>query len=170
MSGTGDTTIFSPTTDGFAVSVWVNFEYTADPSETAYIASVWNYTQWPTGSAWHIFAAPDCGWVSAEVLGQISGFNGLSGPGDLSGWAHICLVFYPLANQWSLYVNGALVATVDCDYRPVAGRLGVGLHTNPITPPPDCRVDELAIWSRDLSASEVAQLYNNGNGLPFELF
>ncbi len=74
------------------------------------------------------------------------------------------------AGQWSLYLNGVLGATSQYDYRPVSGQLGVGLDTNPMTDPPDYMVGELSIWSRALSATEVAQLYNNGNGLPYELF
>jgi hypothetical protein len=169
LSGTEETTAFSPTANGFAVSVWVSFENTVDPWETAYLASVWHDTDWPTGSSWHICSScPATGNITVEMLGY--SMSGFSTSGNLSGWAHVCLVFDAAAGQWSLYLNGTLGATSQYDYRPESGQLGVGLHTNPITPPPDSTIDELAIWSRALSAAEVAQLYNNGSGLPYELF
>ena len=170
LSGTEVTMAFSPNANGFAVSFWANFTNTVDPWQTAYMASVWHDTDWPTGSSWHICAVPANGMVSAEMIGQTRGFNGLGGAGNLVGWSHICLVFDQVAGVWSLYNNGVVVATVGCDFTPVVGQLGVGLHTNPITPAPDCMIDEMAIWSRTLSATEVAQLYNNGNGLPYVLF
>lgn len=170
LAGTAETDAFMPSTDGLAISVWVNFANSLDPYATAYIASFWNDTAWPTGSVWHLFACPNFGSASAEVVGEVSGFNGLYGTGSLSDWAQLCLVYEPSGNLWSLYLNGAVVATANCDYQAVAGYLGVGAHTNPITPTPDFLVDELTIWERALSAAEVSQLYNNGDGLPYEMF
>jgi hypothetical protein len=169
LAGTEETTAFSPTSNGFAVSVWVNFANTASPEDDSYLVSVWNDEDWPDGSSWHICSmCPARGDITVQVLG--TSMDGLSATGDLSGWAHVCLVFDAVASQWSLYVNGTLGATLQYDYRPVSGQLGVGSHINPMTDPPDLMMDELAIWSRALSATEVAQLYNNGNGLPYELF
>lgn len=162
-----ETDMFGPTTDGFAVSVWANFDNVVDPGENAYPVSVWDDTEWPAGSAWQIYVTPAIGGVSAQVLGDVVGFSDLSGSGTVSGWVHICLVFDPVAVLWSLYFNGAVVATAECDDVVVGGFLGVGLHTNPSTPPPDCMIDEIAIWGRKLSATEVGRLYNNGSGLPY---
>jgi hypothetical protein len=169
LAGTEETTAFSPTSDGFAVSVWVNFSNTVDPEGDAYFLSVWHDTDWPAGSSWHICSTcPANGNITVEMLGE--SMSGFSASVDLSGWAHVCLVFDAAAGQWSLYLNGVLGATTQYDYWPVSGQLGVGSHINPITDPPDLMMDELAIWSRGLSATEVAQLYNNGNGLPYDLF
>ncbi len=170
LTGTVTTSAFTPSANGLAVSVWVNFANALNPSETGYIASIWNDTEWPAGSVWHLFACPDAGMVAAEVVGQVSGFNGLYGSGDLSGWSHLCLVYEPVTEIWSLYFSGTVVATAACDYQVVSGVLCVGAHTNPITSPPDFLVDELTLWDRALSAAEVSQLYNGGNGLAYEMF
>ena len=169
LAGTEETTAFSPTSDGFAVSVWVNFANTASPEDDSYFLSIWDDEDWPAGSSWHICSmCPARDDITVQVLGE--SLDGLSASCDLSGWAHVCLVFDAVAGQWSLYLNGILGATLQYDYRPISGQLGVGSHINPMTDPPDLMMDELVIWSRALSAMEVEQLYNNGNGLPYELF
>lgn len=171
LAGTEETDAFSPTANGFAVSLWVNFMNKVDLWDTVYIASVWDDGVWPAGSPWNIAAIPAFGWVAGEIVGLNAGFNGMYCEGDLTGWAHICVVFDPSAALWSLYIKSDLIATMPTDdYWQVPGRLGVGAHTNPITPPPDAMIDELTIWSRALSATEVAQLYNNGGGLAYESF
>jgi hypothetical protein len=170
LAGTDDTDMFMASPDGLAVAMWLDFTSVADPYSTTYVASLWNDTAWPSGSLWHLMVVPGDNWISAEVLGDTFGFNGLSGVGDCSGWVHVCLVFEPLLNLWTLYANGAAIATVECDGRVAVGKLGVGAHTNPVTSPPDYLVDELTIWGRSLSATEVSALYNNGSGYPHEWF
>ncbi len=170
LAGTEDTDMFMAGTEGLAVSLWANFSTVADPYSMTYIASLWNDTVWPSGSLWHLMAIPVSNWVGAEVIGDTFGFNALSGTGDCSGWVHICLVFEPSLNLWTLYLNGAALAAVECDGCVAVGKLGVGAHTNPTTSPPDYLVDELTIWGRSLSAIEVGVLYNNGNGIPHEWY
>jgi len=45
--------------------------------------------------------------------------------------------------------------------------IGARLVGSVLTQPWTGRIDEVGIWTRNLSSSEVTQLYNSGNGLPF---
>ena len=167
LAGTEATDAFAPASNGLTVSVWANFDGMADLGANAYVASLWQDTGWPTGSAWHLYVTPVPGFVGADVFGSVNGFGSLSALSDVSGWVHLGLVFDPAALQWRLYFNGALLATLDGEVFSVAGYLGVGSHTAPITPPPDFLVDELTLWARPLSATEVTRLYNQGHGLAY---
>ena len=165
-----ETTVFSPTSDGFSVSLWVNFSSSNSYYSPSFIVSVWDDTNWPAGSSWNISSYyPVDGNITVEMLG--TSYNSLSAQGNLlSGWTHVCVVFDAAAGLWSLYFNGVVAATLEYDYRPIAGRLGVGQHTNPNTGASEFIADELTIWSRNLSAVEVGQLYNGGSGLSREMF
>lgn len=76
---------------------------------------------------------------------------------------HICLVYDP-AELWTLYLNGVAVDTLAMDCQPEPGRLGVGGRYTMADSPNEGLFDELAVWSRALSAAEVLALYNDGNG------
>jgi len=79
-------------------------------------------------------------------------------------WAH--LVFIGRETGTELYVDGAAMGelTDPEDSIPVwIDRIG---KTYQYGCPMDAYLDDLAIWSRVLSANEIAHLYNNGNGNP----
>lgn len=173
FGGTVDTTAFSPTANGFTISLWANFSTMADPFARVYLASVWDDGIWPAGSPWNISVIPGDEWVTLEIVGLDAGFAGDFSFTDMvsPAWVHFCVVFDPAVPEWALYVRGErLFGLGTDDYWQTSGRLGIGAHTNPITPPPDFMVDEVAVWGRALTASEVGQLYNNGNGLAVEDF
>ena len=165
-----DTTAFSPTAEGFTVSFWVDFSSLLDAAELTYMLSVWQDVGWPAGSSWHICSYnPGGGDHAVEILAP--GFSVLPFAADLtSGWTHLCLTYDPLDTVWIMYVNGALMANDNFGFSPVAGRLGIGAHTSAEGGLTQGKYDELAFWSRALNPDEVAQLYNDGNGLPYENF
>lgn len=166
LMGTQQTSLFSPGPLGFSLSIWMNFEGIADPYSDAYVVNIWDDGIWPSGSSWQIWCStPDSGDIHAQVMG--SGYAYLSGAANLSEWTHICLVYQPSGSQWTLYVNGTASMSTNFGYSPAPGLLGVGGHTNFVGTPPQGVFDELAIWSRGLSATEVGTLYNNGAGLPY---
>lgn len=166
LMGTTQTSLFSPSANGFTVSIWVNFADITDPFNDAYIVSVWDDANWPSGSSWQIWSGnPSSNSINAQVMGTSWAY--LSGSADLSQWTHICLVYEPAEGKWRLYINGALAMSVSFDFSSETGTLGVGGHTNFVATAPEGAFDELAIWSRDLSATEVALLYNNGAGLAY---
>jgi hypothetical protein len=170
LLGTQVTSVFSPTAAGFAISFWVNLSNIVNPYQSVYMVSVWEDAGWPAGTSWHISSyTPADGGVQVEIMSP--SFTGLYGRVDFSvGWVHLCLVYEPVASQWTFYVNGAVSYRLTVGFSSVAGKLGVGMDTNPTIPPAQGMFDELVFWSRALTGSEVAQLYNHGNGLPYEWF
>ncbi len=166
LLGTQDTSAFCPTGSGLSVSVWVSLGALVEPYLDAFIVSVWDDTNWPSGSSWQIYSStPGDEIVGVQVLG--SGYTFLSAATNLGDWTHLCLVNDGAAGEWRLYVNAELAMSVAFDSAMVTGRLAVGRHTNPTVSAAGGDVDELAIWNRPLEAAEVALLYNDGLGLAY---
>ena len=133
-----------------------------------YILGVWDDNYWPTGSSWHIFSeTPSVGAINVQVMDNGGGYAYLSDSTNLALWTHIGLVRDAAAGTWQLFMNGVGLQTISFGASEAAGRLGVGAHRNPTTSFMSGDVDELAIWSRPLSAAEMAQLYNEGQGLAY---
>ncbi len=166
LLGTVETSAFCPTGSGLSVSVWVSLGALVEPYLDAFIVSVWDDTNWPSGSSWQIYSStPSDEVVGVQVLG--SGYTYLSAGTNLDDWTHLCLVNDGVEGTWRLYVNAELVASTGFDSAMVTGRLAVGRHSNPTVLGAGGDVDELAIWGRPLEAAEVARLYNDGLGLAY---
>jgi len=88
-------------------------------------------------------------------------------------WHLVTLAFDPNGNaDW--YVDGSLVVSKDDDPgldREKAWSLatlfhfGMEMEGNSATDGWSGKLDELAIWNRELSAQEISDLYNNGDGV-----
>jgi hypothetical protein len=163
LQGIDETTLFSPSPSGLTVSIWVNLDGIYDSGSDVRIVSLWNDSGWPANSSWAIWSGtPEEANITAMVMG--TGYTHLEGEANFSGWNHICLVYEPVQSVWTLYFNGAVVSSANFGYAPVSGKLGVGANANCQDATPQGVFDELAIWSRPLSAGEIALLYNNGAG------
>lgn len=82
-------------------------------------------------------------------------------------WWHIVFVYKN--DKIYLYVNGSLVRTVNTNAGSSLKSVSEGssIMTNGNVTFCGC-LDEVGFWQRGLSASEIAELYNGGAGLPFE--
>lgn len=77
------------------------------------------------------------------------------------------------SNTITAYLNGTSLGTVaintgDGSSGDYQDGLFIGRtpeNTSPVYQ--DCIVDEVNVWTRELSAAEVTELYNSGNGLPY---
>ena len=85
----------------------------------------------------------------------------------LSNWSHFVITFNNTTKKIDVYVNGVLhpnsSTTTFTDYNTtgfvtgiITGKRGVR-YLNGL-------IDELGIWNRQLTPTEVSQLYNSGNG------
>ena len=106
--------------------------------------------------------------VRTVATGDTGSFQKVTGTSALStgAWYFLCGVFDLANGNITLYVNGVSVGSLDVtassfvDSDPYRIRLfefdesGSG----------NVRADEVGIWSRALSATEVSELYNNGAG------
>lgn len=106
--------------------------------------------------------------INAGQLTAISGSGGSSLTSPLSTYSdgnwHYC-VYTCGAGTGRLYVDGTQVSTASqtqlaFNYYPFLGRNNNGNYLNG-------SLDEVGVWSRVLSASEVTELYNGGAGLQY---
>jgi hypothetical protein len=92
-----------------------------------------------------------------------SGFNVSGGSIPINGFTHIAYVLNDAANSASLYVNGVLVASASETRSPNGGLGPLTIGNSPLSGFVDFfvgLVDELSIYNRALSASEISDIFN----------
>lgn len=150
-----------------------------DPSQP-YTAQVWfKHTAGSSGD-YYAFAA---GVTSSMGMGVVFGdqrpwptINGGSGSPssvltcgytqDAQAWVHKVVVW--TGSQYDIYINGTKCGThekTDVINTSSSG-LFLGGQSTSTGSELDGEIDDFAIWSRALSDTEVAALYNGGSGLP----
>jgi hypothetical protein len=110
---------------------------------------------------------PSIGHTNGGVLTFFSGnVNGQVGSGailPLNTWSHVVVVFkgrtYGTGNVL-FYVNGNLVSTTSLGFGNIIPTVPLTIGSRNV----EGKLDECAIWSRELTASEVTELYNGGAG------
>lgn len=83
-------------------------------------------------------------------------------------WIMITLVIK--GGNGTIYINGVEKSTFSFSTFYVQSATYIGCDYLPVTTSQNNRglrgyLDEMSVWSRALSASEISELYNNGNGL-----
>lgn len=144
------------TTSSLSISVWIYL--TGDIASNGY-ANIWGHQDGP-----QLFLQKD------GVKYKIGWYAGNNTPVStnamlflLNTWEHI--VITKNGSNVNIYRNGTNVGTLtatDIDVNPSAVFIGADSHSS--YEAFKGRIDELGIWKRTLSASEVSQLYNSGNG------
>ena len=146
--------------DDFTFNFWVNYnEITTTGGDSNLLdkggAGTWNY-------ALYIDDA------SQEYRTYDGAPRGFGETAVVSGWTQLVLVHDNSANIMSLYVNGTFKSNVtynagltndDAFFVSGGGLIGVLNAT----------MDEIGVWNRSLTDSEIIQLYNNGNAITYTL-
>jgi hypothetical protein len=149
------------TAGNLSISMWIYF--TADLTGT--YATLWGHQNGPMYYLTKMSSGnyQICWWAgNAESKTGTLAFS-------LNTWYH--LVFVKSGTAITFYRNGSIAGTAtasDNNMDPVAVYIGGDTYT-----PPQAfkgTIDEVGIWKRVLSFSEVTQLYNSGNGLPYSSF
>ncbi len=80
-------------------------------------------------------------------------------------WNHIVAVFNGVTGNVTIYVNGNLQASSNLNFASSISTQGLvfGPKLNDAYPNPNGKLDDVAIYNRALSASEIQQLYSLGN-------
>lgn len=163
-------------TTAFSIQVWAYSDTSFAPSAT--FASKWLYA---SAGGW-TFSMDGVGsqlrmWVADSPTD--SGGNVIDSTGASFGvntWYHIVAVYdgsqATASDRVKFYINGSPTGT-----NVLAGTIPSSLQNNSVdfnisywpglNRHWDGRLDEIAIWSRALSGSEVTQLYNGGNALAY---
>jgi hypothetical protein len=144
--------------------------------------SLWTYIRtFPSANPGLIADRPNWGgfWISSanQVLwGRITQSSGTnrdfndtatSAVLPLNTWVHIVLVVDSSSLTATLYRDTNAINSVSYDgtlRSGVASTFKVGRQA---TESIDGKIDEVAVWSRALTASEITQLYNSGSGLTY---
>lgn len=163
--------VYDPGTGSYTVSFWFN---AADVSATSYLASKGNVGSSDPG--WSLFIQSGTLIARGQRVGGASGerfSQSIGGAIADATWHHVALVIDTDTNTVRGYLDGSNTGWVagggggvvdtlvpggdvsSADDLLVARRSSAGA-------PFDGAVDDLAIWTRALSASEVATLFSNG--------
>ena len=141
----------------FTIQAWVNFNNISGEQALVDKHVEWGGSGWIVTkhgvSDWHFFAKPSVILTSSDQTIQTGRWHHVLVRGD--------------GSDFDLFYNGTVV-TSGSDPDPIADTdrsLIVGMQPGRGFPL-DGRLDEIAIWNRALTDSEIATLYNGGNGTP----
>lgn len=156
-------------TSDLSFSAWVNFQTV--PGVARYDI-VTKYNAGANRS--YRFQAGDSNQLSMiQVGGGGSAFNVCSRAWTPSSatWYHVAAAFSDSANEIKLYVDGAQLGTTCASMNTASDngtaefRIGSGQDAGNFF---DGLIDEVGIWSKTLSSTQVTDLYNAGAGIPYE--
>ncbi|WP_266159434.1 alkaline phosphatase family protein [Dyella silvatica] len=142
----------------FTVSLWLRTASTTD-------AAIFGNKNWTSGS--------NTGWLVATTLSKSVNWNTVGGTRHDVGltladsqWHLIDITFSRTQNQVTTYLDGVAqntsplgtsgTASLNANFNTLIGGSGNGAYSG------TADIDDLAIWSRVLSASEVSNIYQGG--------
>lgn len=158
-------------TGDHTISAWLSFETAPTSAQQAII------NKWHGGTSSYIYRFDNNGsgvsrleafyddGTSTENLN----INFSSEP-TLNTFYHFVITYDASASQVELFINNSSQGTATGTLTSIRdGTAPFGLGANPSTPSDyfDGKIDEVGIWSRILTTSEISDLYNSGNGLGY---
>jgi len=155
-----------------SISCWVKFESTPSSGAGFGIVTKDNLT---TASAYFLSVFNSSGTLylynqvnrTTSIIVQ----NFASWAPSTGVWYHLVLTFNASTGALICYVNGSsYVTNTNASVTSVQNNslnFSIGAHHTG-TRPFDGVIDEVGIWSRALSASDVTTLYNSGSGIPYD--
>lgn len=144
-------TSFTPTGNNpFSISAWINLS-------TDYTFMVFSYGSPSTASAVALYVP-----TSLRLNFQFwnVGFGDI--PVTANVWNHVVCTYDGTTAR--IYVNGSLSDSSVINLNIGSGIFRFNRWVNGSTGTGTCSVDEVGVWSRALSLSEITTLYNSGNG------
>jgi len=168
-------------TSDFSVSGWLYMPANTSNLYCVLLSNVSN--DYTTGKGWSIFTYGNNIYFDVYYSGVYQNPNSvyvrLQANNTLTNnaWNHIAIARKNSTSS-KIYINGSLVgsntstqnpATPTAAITPTIGVLssvGVG---NPLSSyaPNGTKIDALSVWNKELTASEVSELYNSGNGAQY---
>lgn len=168
----------------FSVSAWINLEKLPSTATKQSMGIVSKSNSGTNNVAYHINFNDFDNDLEINISGDgtFSNRNSMrtASPfvtsGELGNWIHVLVTYDVSAENITLYKNGTDtgdstsisgtgVTTIKNSSVPFV--IGRG-NQNDTTAYFDGVIDEVTIWSRELSASEVTDIYNSGDGIPYE--
>ena len=151
----------APSVTNYTIAAWFNFN-SYDSAPILWRLNVYNSDA--TGG--HMFGVGHWGRTGKWTFASYGGPDG-NGPDDtiaLQTWYHTAITYN--GSQMVLYVNGAPAYTYTPSYsfRTAEHTFKIGVNSDLRYNYFDGKVDDVRIYNRALTAGEVAQIYNSGNG------
>ena len=164
-------------TGDFSVSSWVYIPSAYDPGTTLHIVQNMGCDAWfnnPYG--WRFLAVGDS--LLFQIFNHTNTYYALATgyyAYPRNSWTHVA-VSRKGSTGSKLYINGSLVASDTNTVNPIfyannitptIGNLYMGTNgsiKNDYFAPNGTKVDEVNVWNKELTATEVTELYNTGTG------
>jgi hypothetical protein len=150
------------------ISLWVRFASTADQTLISNMSTpsinVWNGWEIRVSGGKPIFFSWNNSGTGQGVVGSTVAIN---------TWYHI--VATKRGTLYNIYMNGSLVATssgtgnaiINGTFYPNIGHLQYSSTYHGLYVTNGTIIDSVNLWSKEISADEVVQLYNAGNGTQY---
>lgn len=148
---------------GTGAEMWIANKYFGSAPRSGYGFSVSNRS-----GNYHLnFRAATAGAGFSTVDSTTNGIT-------TATWYHVAAALDVSADTVDFYVNGSSWGT-DSLSSTLGGSVNTGANTFRVGGQPgttaetiDGIIDDLGIWSRKLSSSEISELYNSGTGIPYD--
>ena len=171
------TNMFNSFTGDFSISTWLYIPTIYLTSDTIYLLSNLYAPSWAVNfKGFALFTNGNNIYFRLADGSSVSGNTGfytLSHAATLSSntWYHIVATRKGSTGS-KIYLNGSLVASdsntvnavMHTTMTPQIGRMYIQGVQNGYYAPNASKIDELNIWNKELSSTEITDLYNSGNG------
>lgn len=162
---------FTSALNAVSLSCWVNI--TTAPGTGEVQQFVQSFIGEVSGGDWKIFYLDAAGVKKLYIQNDGGGSSAYNTTLTTGTWYHLVLTFSGVnaAGSSKLYLNGAEVISANLygtiDYSPYTDVFAVGSSRNGSSNFTKGLIDEIGMWSRALSSTEVTSLYNSGSGLTY---
>lgn len=159
-------------TGDLSFSMWIKPE-TFDSGDGQLLLSKWQhnasnqYFVYLTDSSLGVYMDDDCTGYSYVI--RTWNHSMVAG-----NWYHVAVVYNASSGSAEAFVNNSSLGTITGLPHSIAGcsaAFELGLRDTPYLPSSyyfDGAMDEVGIWNKDLTTTDIANLYNNGGGIPYE--
>ena len=156
-------------TGDFSISLWVNYNTLAASNEI-FLTNMKAGGTW--GSGWLFSTDPTTLSFAINAQSVVNRFAVPFSP-SINTWYHLVMT-RKRNTETKIYINGALQSgtysynnpTLDPTYQS-GQEYNIGAYILPQRYFSNIRIDAVNIWQKELTASEITELYNSGNGAQY---
>jgi hypothetical protein len=156
-------------TGDFSISLWVNYNTLASSNEI-FLTNMKAGGTW--GSGWLFSTDPTTLSFAINAQSVVNRFAVPFLP-SINTWYHLVMT-RKRSTETKIYINGALQSgtysynnpTLDPTYQS-GQEYNIGAYILPQRYFSNIRIDAVNIWQKELTSSEITELYNSGNGAQY---
>lgn len=165
LIATGGTGFTMTNAGSFSIAGWVKVN--------TLITNGGIFCRWANTSKGFLVRTTAAGLVEAFVGDGSTTRSGITATTDISdgNWHHVAFTWNSSDDRHRLYINGSLEATAGSAQTISQSTAAIELGDNATAlsaSPWDGLIDEVGVWTKALSGSEITDLYNSGSAIPYE--